>query len=806
MSLSRRLRRGVLLLAAGALILAPGCGRERGPGRVLLISIDTCRADHLGCYGYPGGTTPNLDALAGESLLFTRAVSPVPLTFPSHCSMLTGTYPIYHGVHDNLHYRLSDSLTTLAECFRDAGYRTGAIVGSIVLDSQFNLDQGFETYDDSYPVSTDPRELSERRAGEVSDLAVRWLEAHPKEPFFLFLHYYDPHEQYDPPEPFASTFAGDPYAGEIAYTDSCIGRVIEALKRLHLYDSTTLVVTADHGEALGEHGEPTHDFFIYQSTLRVPLLLKRTGSGQAARRDDAVSLIDIAPTLLRLSGLPVPPEMGGRDLTAPPAKDEGEGNGRVLYCGSLLPTIYGCNPLLGVVAGGWKYILTTRPELYDLDTDPNEQVDRIEDEPRRAAILRGELENLVGAQLRTAGEEGRITPDAQTREAIQSLGYVAGQPVSETVKIDPARPDPKDRIGYHVDYTRALRLIRGGDREEARALCDTMLARHPDVPATYLLLGDIESADGRLRPAAEQYATYLDRTRSELARPGAAADRLRLTTNQFQAAFQLANALADLGETDEAVRRYRQAMALDPRSIEAPFNLGVTLAEAGRFDPAIEEFFGVLEREPAYVDARFNLGRALAEQGRRQEAIAQFEQVVGSRPDHVTARLALGDLLGQEGRWQEAASQYLEALKRAPGSPEPEYKLARALLGIGETERAVAIYREALRRFPKSAEIAGGLALVLATDEDARFRDATEAIELARTACHLSGQNDPIFLRTLAAAYAEAGRFDDARATEEKALSLAESQGRKELASRIRERLRDYRAGKPVRTRFSAGS
>lgn len=242
---------------------------------VVLISIDTCRADHLSCYGYERKTTPHIDAVAGEGVLFTRAHSTNPITLPAHSSMLTGTNPSYHGVHGNRNYRLSDANVSLAEIMRDHGYQTAAFVSAFVLDARFGLDQGFETYDDH--VSADPGRLfiSERSGGDTSRQAIKWLDNRGREPFFLFLHYFDPHAKHDPPEPFTSRFLDAPYAGEIAYTDHCIGQIIEKLKSLGIYDSTLLVSTSDHGESIGEHEEDTHGYFIYQVRFAYPSSSRR---------------------------------------------------------------------------------------------------------------------------------------------------------------------------------------------------------------------------------------------------------------------------------------------------------------------------------------------------------------------------------------------------------------------------------------------------------------------------------------------------------------------------------------------------
>ena len=264
----------VVIIAAGLWLLLRSISPGQGIRHIILISIDTCRADYLSCYGYKSKTTPNIDALAAEGVLFENAISPVPQTLPAHSSMFTGTIPPYHGVHDNEGYRLDESNVTLAEILTDAGFTTGAAISAFPLDSKFGIDQGFESYNDYFETTLEGHPLEQRRGGETTDVALDWLKKNKDKRFFFFLHYFDPHQAYDPPEPFASRFASDLYAGEIAYTDHCIGKVVDKLKELGIYDSTLIIITSDHGEMLGEHGEVTHTYFIYQSAIKVPLIFK----------------------------------------------------------------------------------------------------------------------------------------------------------------------------------------------------------------------------------------------------------------------------------------------------------------------------------------------------------------------------------------------------------------------------------------------------------------------------------------------------------------------------------------------------
>lgn len=287
----------------------------RGTPNVILISIDTCRADHLSCYGDSRNTTPHMDAFAREGMLFTNVISPVPITLPAHSSMLTGTNPPYHGAHDNIAYQLAESNVTLAEALREHGYETAAFVASFVLDPRFGISQGFETYDAQFHSKPGvQRFLSQRPAGAVNRVVTTWLGEEPAQPFFLFVHYYDPHYPYTPPEPFASQFADDLYTGEIAYVDSCIGELLGTLGRLAPYDSALIIITGDHGEGLGDHSETRHGYFIYHTTTKVPLIVKFPERREPNRVDEVVGLVDIVPTILEYVGAPIPPEVRGESL------------------------------------------------------------------------------------------------------------------------------------------------------------------------------------------------------------------------------------------------------------------------------------------------------------------------------------------------------------------------------------------------------------------------------------------------------------------------------------------------------------
>lgn len=612
--ISRSLARRSALACALALAWAgSGCGREAA-GRidnVLLISIDTCRADYLSSYGSRRAATPHIDLLAAEGVRFERAISPVPLTLPAHASLLTGTTPPFHGVRANATYRLAPQNLTLAEILAGHGFATGAVVSAFVLDSRFGLDQGFAHYDDSFEAPIAAGVIDQRRGDEVTRRASAWLAENGRAPFFLFLHYYDPHTPYDAPEPFASEFADDPYAAEIAYVDYVVGQVIDELKRLELYETTLIVLTADHGEMLGEHGEATHGWFVYESAIRVPLIVRAPGVAPATVVDLA-GLIDVVPTVCGLLGIPLPAEVQGVDLSPLLRGTRGPREPRELYCESLEPTQYGCNPLLGLVGWRFKYIETTRPELYDLEGDPGESRDLHADTADRAA----ELAERLAAQIRDSVRQlpaAAPALDPEARRRIEALGYLAGAAPAELL-VDRTREDPKDLIEFHHAHLAVPPLIVQGELAEARRQSEKLLEERPDFTDGHLLLARIAREERRLDDAVRHYERALELSPD---RPGVHAD--------------LGVVLALLDRGPEAIEHYRRALALDPDHVEARNNLGNELLKGGRSAEALHEYRRALELRPDSAETWLNAAIAhlrLGDAPAAAEALSRAEHLV----------------------------------------------------------------------------------------------------------------------------------------------------------------------------------
>jgi choline-sulfatase len=527
---------------------------------ILLISIDTTRADRLGCYGEAGAPTPNLDRWAAAGVLFENAVTPVPITLPAHTSLLTGLLPRHHGVHDNGIYRVPEDVPTLASTLSRAGYDTAAVVGSAILDREYGLARGFRRYDDA--VGGGGLAIAERNAGAVTDATIAAARS-LRPPFFLFVHYFDPHAAYQPPAPFAERFRDDPYEGEIAYVDEQIGRLRDALVGLKLLEGTIVAVVSDHGESLGEHGEPTHGVFLYQATLHVPMIVVAPRTWPAGKRvATLVSLTDMAPTLLELSGQSVPAGLDGRSL-APAVEDRAVSERWLPLESEFGYDSYGWARLVGLTDGSWKWIGAPEPELYDLTRDPDERRNLVGERG-------GEAERLAALWKKTAGRDRRSLPvkdesdqaRSERLERLAALGYVgaAGRPAPGA-----ALPDPKRVIGTLESINEARRLLGERRFPEADKVLDSVVRDSPRNLSALVLLGSSRILEGR---------------------PAAAVEPLRraaeLAPYNSDVQFNLGLAWSSRGDASRAEKAWRRTLALAPRYRDAAVNLVNLLMQTGR--------------------------------------------------------------------------------------------------------------------------------------------------------------------------------------------------------------------------------
>ncbi len=680
----RRLRRAHIVLALIPLALwGAGCGRFTNgrPENCILIIVDTLRPDHLGCYGYKAIKTPNIDRLADEGIRFDQAISHVPLTLPSISSILTSLTPAEHGVHYNEGYRLPGDVTTLAEVFAGAGYRTAGFVSAVVLDSVFGIAQGFEHYDcrlpDRFPLhqaSLQPLEGvfngTQRRAEDVTDAALKWIEDNGDKPFFVLVHYFDPHVPYDPPPPFAPEVpAGryedildrqvDYYDGEIAYTDSQIGRFIEGLKDMGVEGRTLIVLTADHGEGLGDKGEDTHSVFLYESTVRVPLILSGASGlspGKVVR--DQVRLIDIYPTILDVMAIEPPAGISGVSLV-PLIKNGAEDVERPVYLETYANRLErGWSILKGVRMGGWKYIRAPEPELYNLRDDPGEENNLYDKESDRAARMEEVLRDWENKRAVRERIEPRIT-DKSILERIRSLGYVgAGGAGPDFKEPGASGPDPKEvfpaykKKRYSDEYVRlALIYMASGRLGGSRFFLDKAVNLTPNEVMPHLYLAEVCRRQGLNEKGLDEVGKVLEQD-----------------PDNVEALYTRGLLASQAKEDDLALRSFKQAIERKPDYAQAYNNMGMIYGRRKEYDRAAPLFKKALEINPDLAQAHMNLGNVCSVQGKHVDAAREWETALKLDPGMNILHLYLGNAYFRQNRYQDALDHYESFLATHPDS------------------------------------------------------------------------------------------------------------------------------------------
>lgn len=673
----------IIVLTLVSLSAACSCPPEKKPN-VLLITIDTLRADRLGAYGAPI-PTPAMDSLAREGILFENAYCQVPITLPSHATIMTGAYPYRHGIRHNGKFRLLPQATTLAELLKEEGYHTAAFVGSYVLDAKYGLSQGFDVYDDEMPGETYPETdvFMDRRAEDITASALAWLER-ARGPFFLWLHYFDPHKPYDPPHPFRS-ISRDPYDGEIAYVDAEIGRFLEGVSRKGFSGNTLLVLTSDHGESLGEHGELTHSIFLYRATTWVPLIMTFPGRlPRGVRESSLARLVDVAPTVLGILDLEAPPECEGRDMLT----GRKETPGAFAYAETWAPRLqYGWSEILSLRDTRYLYVRAPKPELYDLSRDPGELTNVIEKKPseaeRFAAVLdsiieRASREVPMGTEMELAGKE---------KERLESLGYVFRSRDREE-----SGEDPKDMILVHRQILEAGKLMLEGDYAGGLAILAEVRVRDEDDPAVHLLTGNAREGLGQDSLALASYARAIELDPLEersyyaasgllarLGRHAEAAQMLEALVARYPedaaARARLAKAYARLEEVEKATLEYRKAAELGKDDHRIHLEFGRFLAVRGRFDEALEILARAIELNPESPDAYALTGACHAKRGELEEAMESFQAALSRDNTRKEVWIDLANIQKKLGRDEDAAQSAKSAL-----AIDPAYIPARELL------------------------------------------------------------------------------------------------------------------------------
>ena len=645
------------LFAAWSYLGAGARALRRDPGlSVLLVSIDTLRADALGCYGRAGAETPLIDRLAAQGVRFERAHAQNVVTLPSHANILCGRYPVDHGIRDNAGFRLPAEAETLATLLRRAGYRTGAFVSAFPLDSRFGLDRGFDVYDDRIgdPEGRTAFVMQERPGARTMEAAREWLAQQVGHKTFLWLHLYEPHFPYAPPEPYASRFGSAPYHGEVAYTDKLLEPLLEPILRGQ-GPPTLVIFTADHGEGLGEHGEATHGIFAYETTLRVPLILHAPGLLEPRTVREGVRHVDLLPTVMDALGLPVPEALPGRSLL-------GLANGQ----GFESPSSYfeamssalnrGWAPLSGVASGRYKLIDLPIPELYDLEADPREEKNLVATEPHRLLELRAQLDRLRQADRGL----GRQAESAETRERLRALGYVSGSVGLKAHYTD--ADDPKRLIALDAALQDVVGLYQAGDLDAAIVKARAVLAQRPSMTLAWQHLGFL---------------------------------------------------LHEAGDLDGAVEGLKRSVAANPEDVDGVALLGAYLNDAGRYRETVKVLELFTRRDPPDLDVLQAYGAALAQVGRSTDAIATFER--GSRidPSNPMSRANLGTVYLMRGELARARALMEEALRLEPGVSRAWNGLGVIAAREGRMDEAISHWKRAVEANPREWDTVFNLGLVL---------------------------------------------------------------------------------------------
>lgn len=660
--MSRRSSSLLAVLCAPAVLLLSSCGSaQKGPAapaapadrwkplNVVFVTIDTLRGDRLGCYGYASVQTPTLDRLAREGALFEHAVAQTPLTPPSHASIFTGTYPTVHKVRNTGGFVLQPSSRTLASILQQQGWDTAAFIGATVLKKAFGFSQGFSVYDDQMPKTQKRDEVGEypeRRAGVVVDRALEWLNARPAgKPFLVWLHLYDPHAPYSPPEPFRTKYRGHPYDGEIAYTDRELGRFLDTVDRKYPAGNTLVVVLSDHGESLGEHGEFTHGVFLYDSTLHIPWIVKGPGVPPGARVKQQVRTIDVLPTVLALLGGSPPAACQG--VSAVPTFNGNSVPSSNSFAETLYPKMnMGWSELRGVRTDRWKYIRAPRPELYDLAQDPHETTNLLDRQPKEYR----ELDQQLKAITRTAdGQPERVetaTLDSHTMEQLKSLGYLSGVSGRHYL-MNGQGADPKDRVEVLAIFEK-LEISRAQLPPRQRIeMLRRALAIDAGNPSTYYYLGAELENTGRFQEAMELYQTAV--------RNGIQYGKLYARIGDLH---------LHAGRKTEAIPWYEKAAQFNPSDTESQTNLATAYLESGRVDDA-ERVFRFVNTVEESAAADNGLGLVFIQRQDPAAARGYFEKAVQLDPDLVEAQLNLGLIYRMAGENERARACFRTFLAKA---------------------------------------------------------------------------------------------------------------------------------------------
>ena len=699
----------LLLLAAGALGLGAWWLTSRGSRatsaagidlgtlpagvrqtdlNVIVITLDTMRWDRLGAYGDRSAQTPNLDRLAAEGVLFEQASTSAPLTLPAHSTLFTSLLPPKHGVRDNGGYVLDPRHSTLATQLKAGGWSTGAFIGAFVLDSKFGLDQGFDTYFDQFDISK-YKSVSlgdvARVGGEVVDQALPWLEKQRDGRFFAWLHLYDAHSPYDAPEPFKSRFRQQPYAGEVSYVDHQVGRILQWLDSSGLAERTIVIAVGDHGESLNEHREGTHGLFIYDATVRIPFIVRTPFSGTAGRRvAGTVRSEDMMPTVLDLVGRTGPAAMQGASLV-PLMTGTATDLNLDAYSESLYAyNHYGWSDLKALRSGRFKYIATTKPELYDLERDPGELTNVYAERRSLAERMAAELARVAAEA--PANPDAPATVDPETRERLAALGYI-GSFSNTARKPGEQRPDPKEKIDIFNLMMSAHETNGKGDSQTAIDRLTRVLEMDPNIVDAWLMLGNEYYRSRNLPAAVERYKRAL-----------------QLKPDFDLATINLASAYRALGDYEAALVGFERYLELDPKNAWVRYQMGELFVDLDQLDKAEEAFEQALADDTRVASARNALGVVALKRGDLAAAEQQIRAAIAQKPDVKLAHFNLALLAEARGDVATAIREYQAEIDNQRNAYKAAFNLAKLHEQRGDAAAQEAAYKKAIELNPNFSE------------------------------------------------------------------------------------------------------
>jgi choline-sulfatase len=775
MSAKKRLISGavvlaVLLLCATAyLFLWPGRPdfarlRGRKDFNVILITLDTTRADRLGCYGFQNIETPTIDMFAGKGIRFEDCISTTPLTLPAHTSIMTGTLPPFHGVRDNGGFLVPAGIETLAKIFKGKGYATSAFVAAYVLDSHWGLNKGFDFYYDRFDLSKFEK-ISlgdvQRPGNEVIDKVLPWLEQNKGRKFFTWVHLYDPHTPYDPPAPYDKLYAEHPYLGEIAFADSQIGRLWHYLEAQGLTDNLFLVFAADHGESLGEHQEASHGFFVYQAAVHVPLIFVTPFTKiQGVVSPGVVSIADIMPTVCEMTGTPIPPQVQGKSLV-PAFFNPKRTPESYAYSETFYPRFhYGWSELEAIQDARYKLILAPVPELYDLVEDPREEKNLVYLEKKVFEDMSAAAQKFIAKSSKNAYKFDVRKIDEDTREKLAALGYIGS--FTDPAKLKGQKlGNPREKIGVFNELNRAREIGMSDQAEEAIKIVKGIIATDPEVTDAYFTLGNIYFKERRFKEAIAPFLAAFEKkpddafTVINVANSYIAMRKFdqaeAFVLDYFKKGFSDAQLYYLLGNMnfvqkkyDKAIPYFEKCLSLNDQSVSSHNALAAIDIDQGNLAGADEHIQAALKINPEQTNVHYNLAQLLEKQGKMREAADAYLQEIQISPSHLKALFNLSRLYRLAGDEDKELEYLKKAVEANPRFPMSYLYIARIYLNRGANyQEAITLARKGVDLGPDKSDLALGYFLLAdlynRVGDDARSREFAQKGQALASA--LKGKN-----------------------------------------------------------------